>query len=210
MITLRDRIYRWVSWSPLLFLAALAALTYWLSTQIQMPDGRDPARRHTPDLFIENFHATQFSADGAPQQQLTAVRAEHFPDNDSVELEQPQIILQSPGQPRFTLTADRAQISGDRQDLYLRGAVTAIRDAPSGDSRQEGLPGESLTLHTEYLHVRPNDNTVQTDQKVSLVSPSSRIESVGMDLDRNTHIVRLHSNVQGTFQPQHLQRQQRH
>ncbi|MDR0247132.1 MAG: LPS export ABC transporter periplasmic protein LptC [Burkholderiales bacterium] len=202
MITLRDRIHRWISWSPLLLLAALAALTYWLDAQVQTPTGRDALSRHTPDLFIKNFHATQFNADGAPQQQLTAVRAEHFPDNGSIELEQPKIILQNPGQPRFTLTASHAQLSGDRQDLFLRGAVTAVRDAPSVDSQQEGLPREPLTLHTEYLHVRPNDNTVRTDQKVSLESPSSRIESVGMEFDRDSHIIKLHSNVQGTFQPQ--------
>jgi lipopolysaccharide export system protein LptC len=202
MTTLRDRIHRWVSWSPLLFLAALAALTYWLDAQVQTPGtGRDALSRHTPDLFIKNFHATQFNADGVPQQQLTAALAEHFPDNGLIELEQPQIILQSPGQPRFTLTSKRAQLSGDRQDLHLRGSVTAVRDAPSGGSRQEGLPSEPLTLHTEYLHVRPNDNIVRTDHKVSMESPSGRVESVGMELNRNTNIIKLHSNVQGTFQP---------
>ncbi len=204
MTTLRDRLYRWVSWSPLLFLAGLAALTYWLDAQIQKPDvSRSIAPRHTPDLFIDRFHATQYSADGAPQQQLTAVHAEHFADDDSIELEQPQVVLQNPEQPRFTLTAARAQVSGDRQDLYLRGNVTAIREAPPGGDRQDGLPGEPLTLHTEYLHVRPNDNTMRTDRKVSLESPSAYIESVGMDLDRNTHIIKLHSHIQGTFQPQH-------
>ncbi|MDR0769810.1 MAG: LPS export ABC transporter periplasmic protein LptC [Burkholderiales bacterium] len=203
MTTLRDRIHRWVSWLPLLFLAALAALTYWLNAQIQTPGGgRDATLRHTPDLFIKNFHATQFSADGAPQQQLSAVRAEHFPDDESVVLEQPHIVLQTPGQPHFTLTASTAQLSGNRQDLHLRGNVVAVRDAPSADARQDGLPNEPLTLHTEYLHVRPNDNTVRTDRKVSLESPSGRIESVGMDFDRNTRIIKLHSNVQGTFQPQ--------
>ncbi|MCL2298324.1 MAG: LPS export ABC transporter periplasmic protein LptC [Proteobacteria bacterium] len=207
MTTLRDRVHRWVSWSPLLFLAALAALTYWLDAQVQSPGaGRDALSRHTPDLFIKNFHATQFNAAGLPQQQLTAALAEHFPDDGLIELEQPQIILQNPGQPRFTLTSDRAQFSGDRQDLYLRGSVTAVRDAPSGGSRQEGLSSEPLTLHTEYLHVRPNDNIVRTDQKVSLESPSTRIESVGMEFDRNTHIIKLHANVQGTFQPQRPQR----
>lgn len=202
MTTLRDRIHRWVSWSPLLFLAALAALTYWLDAQVQTPGtGRD-ASRHTPDLFIKNFHATQFNADGAPQQQLTAALAEHFPDDGLIKLEQPHIILQTPGQPRFTLTANHAQLSGDRQDLHLHGSVTAVRDAPPVSSRQQGLPREPLTLHTEYLHVRPDDNTVRTDRKVSVESPSSRIESIGMEFNRDTHIIKLHSNVQGTFQPQ--------
>jgi LPS export ABC transporter protein LptC len=59
-----------------LFLAALAALTYWLDAQVQTPGaGRDDSSRHTPDLFIKNFHATQFNADGVPQQQLTAALA---------------------------------------------------------------------------------------------------------------------------------------
>ncbi|MDR2710444.1 MAG: LPS export ABC transporter periplasmic protein LptC [Burkholderiales bacterium] len=203
MTAMRDRIYRWVSWLPLLFLAALAALTYWLDAQVKVPSaGSDALTRHTPDLFINRFHATLFNADGAPQQQLTAVYAEHFADDNSVTLEKPQITLQNPNQPRFTMVADRAQFSGDRRDLYLHGTVTAVRDAPTGDAKQEGLPGEPLTLHTEYLHVRPHDNFVNTDKKVSLESPSSRIESVGMELDGNTHIIKLYSDVQGTFLPQ--------
>jgi len=59
-----------------------------------------------------------------------------------------------------------------------------------------------MTLRSEYLHVRPNDNYVQTDQKATLESASGRVESVGMELDGNTHIIKLHSDVQGTFQPQ--------
>jgi len=203
MTALRERIQRWVSWLPLLFLAALAALTYWLDAQIKTPNAeRDAASRHSIDLFINHFHATQFNADGAPQQQLTAVHAEHFVDDDSITLEQPTIVLQNPQQPRFTLTADHAQLSGDHKDLYLHGSVTAVRDAPSSDTKQAGIPNEQMTLRSEYLHVRPNDNYVQTDQKATLESASGRVESVGMELDGNTHIIKLHSDVQGTFQPQ--------
>jgi lipopolysaccharide export system protein LptC len=203
MILLRDRIYRLTSWLPLLFLAALAALTYWLDAQIEPPSsGRSTVQHQTPDLFIKNFHATQFDANGAPQQQLKAVLAEHFPHDGSINLEQPDIILLNPGQPRLTLTANHAQLSGDRKDLHLHGNVTAVREESPVNARQKDLPSEPMTLRTEYLHVRPDENVVQTHQKASLESPSGRIESIGMEVHRESSIIKLHSDIQGTFQPQ--------
>jgi len=83
----RNALDRIVAWSPVLLLGALAALTYWLDAQVQAPSARrDGSSRHDPDLFLQDFKAITFDAEGRPRETLLAARAEHFPDDDSAEL----------------------------------------------------------------------------------------------------------------------------
>ena len=64
----------------MLLLGGLAALTYWLDAQVQAPAARrDGSTRHDPDVFLQNFRAITFDANGRPRETLAATRAEHFP-----------------------------------------------------------------------------------------------------------------------------------
>src|SRR5512134_609060 len=96
----RTRIDRLISWSPVVLLGGLAALTYWLDAQVQPPRARvDGSARHDPDLYIENFRAVTFDAQGRVRQSLTARRAQHYPDDDSVDFVAPSLALTDPGNP---------------------------------------------------------------------------------------------------------------
>ena len=81
---------RFIAWSPVLLLGGLAALTYWLDAQIQTPAARrDGSTRHDPDLFLKNFRAVKYDETGKPKETLAALRADHFPDDETAELEKP-------------------------------------------------------------------------------------------------------------------------
>src|SRR5438046_10102462 len=74
---------RLISWSPVLLLGCLAALTYWLDAQVQPPTAhRDGSSRHDPDLFLADFRAINFDADGKPIEALAAALGDHYPDDD--------------------------------------------------------------------------------------------------------------------------------
>ena len=61
------------SWSPVLLLGGLAALTFWLDAQVQSQGPRrDGTMRHDPDLFVEQVRAVTYDADGRVQQSLAA------------------------------------------------------------------------------------------------------------------------------------------
>ena len=88
----RNLLDRLVAWSPVLLLGGLAALTYWLDTQVQpAPVHRDGSTRHDADLFLTDFRAITFGDDGKPSEVLAAAKAEHFPDNDTAELTDPKL-----------------------------------------------------------------------------------------------------------------------
>ena len=196
---------RLISWSPVLLLAGLAALTYWLDAQVQQSSPhRDGSSRHDPDLFLVDFRAVNFDADGKPIESLTAARGDHFPDDDSIGLTKPRFRMTQTGKPAFSIDADRGNVSGDRENVYFSGNVQAHREAEQGT--QKGESGGGMTLETEYLHVVPKTERADTDRRVTIREPRGIIEAVGLELDNKSKTAKLRSRVSGTFAPQNLKK----
>jgi lipopolysaccharide export system protein LptC len=167
-----DRTRAWfdrlVAWSPVLLLGALAALTYWLDAQVRPPAAHgDGSARHDPDLFLQDFRAVTFDANGKPREALSAQSAEHFPDDDSAELAQPRLSLTEPGRPTMTISADRGRIAGDREHGDFAGHVRVERAADPAPANG-GEPSGPITLSTDLLHVFTKEQRVQTDAPVTI------------------------------------------
>ncbi len=205
MATRRIRTDRLVAWSPVLLLGGLAALTYWLDAQVAPSAARNNgASRHDPDLYIENFSAVSYDAAGRVLQSLTAKRAQHYPDDDSVDLVLPSLTLTDPGKPRLAVNADAGTVSGNREIVTLRGNVRAMRDAAPQKVPPDGLPAGPATFATDMLRVIPKRSRAETDRPVTIEEPRGIIRSVGMILDNEAHTIKLKSAVSGTLQPARL------
>jgi lipopolysaccharide export system protein LptC len=199
----RALIDRFVAWSPVLLLGALAALTYWLDAQVQPPPSRrDGSSRHDPDLFLQDFKAITFDKFGNPRETLSAARAEHFPDDDSAELQTPRLSLAEPDRPTLTITAERGRIDGDRNQGDFTGHVQVERAA--APAARDGQPGGPVKLVTESLHVTTRDQRVSTEAPVTIVEPRGLIRGRGLEFDNKAKTVRIKSQVSGTFQPQDI------
>ena len=198
----REFFDRLVAWSPVLLLGALAALTYWLDAQVQPPPlRRDGSARHDPDLYLQQFKAVTFDAQGRPREALSAERAEHFPDDNSAELTDPRLSLTETGRPTLRISADRGRVDGDRDHGDFSGHVRVERDADPNPSNGEA-PSGPVTLTTEALHVLTKEQRVQTDQPVTIEESRGIIRGRGLDFDNKTKRVRVKSNINGTLQPQ--------
>jgi lipopolysaccharide export system protein LptC len=198
----REILDRFVAWSPVLLLGALAALTYWLDAQVQSPPARrDGSTRHDPDLFLQDFKAITFDAQGNARETLSAVRAEHFPDDESAELTKPRLSLAEMGRPTLTITADHGRIDGDRSNGDFSGSVRVERDADPHASPNGGAAGP-VTLSTSALHVTTKEERVQTREAVTIEDPRGIIHGKGLEFDNKAKTLRLDSQVSGTFQPQ--------
>jgi lipopolysaccharide export system protein LptC len=195
---------RLVSWSPVLFLGSLAALTYWLDAQVQPPPPRiDGNLRHDPDMVIEQFRAQSFGPDGGVRQSLAAASARHFPDDGSVDFTAPAITLTEPERPKVSLEATEGTLSGDRETIVLRGKVRATQAAASGRDKAQAAQGP-VTLTTEWLRLQPKKGRADTDHPVTIEEPRGIIRSVGLALDNEAHTLKLTSRVSGTIEPGHL------
>ncbi len=191
---------RLITWSPVLLLGALAALTYWLNAQVQVAGPSfDGSGRHDADIFVDNFRAFNLDQDGRIRQALVAKRAQHYPDDDTTTLDAPEIAFTDPDKPRLDVTADHAKITGDREHAYFEGHVKAVREA-STDA--EGKSEGPVTFVSEFLHVIPKEDRIVTDRPVTITDPRGTINSTGLEYDNKAKTLKLRSRVSGQLQPQ--------
>lgn len=199
MTTRRQRwVERMLGWSPVLLLGSLAAMTYWLNTQVRpaspAPDG---SSRHEPDLISNNFKAVSLGADGHVRQALTAASAQHYPDDDTTVFEQATMAFTDPDNPRVDVSADRATLTGDREHVYLRGHAKVVRAAEAGEK-----PDGPITVTSEYLEYMPKEDRAVTDKPVRITDPRGTINATGLELDNRAKTVKFKSRLSGQIQPQ--------
>ena len=188
---------RLIAWSPVFLLGAFTALTYWLNAQVQ-PGGAafDGSGRHDTDLYIEDFKAVSLDPQGHVRQSITARIARHFPDDDTTEFESPLITFSDPGKPPVSITADRGMITGDQQNAYFTGNVKGVREAAAAE-RDKG----PVVVTSEYLHVLPKEDKIETDKPVTISDPRGIIHATGMEFDNKAKTFKFKSRVSGQLQP---------
>jgi len=196
----RSFLDRATAWSPVLLLGGLAALTYWLDAQVQPPPPRrDGSARHDPDLFAEGVRVMKLDANGKPLQSLAARRAEHFLDDQTTDFIDVKLSETRAGKPPFTVTAALATLTSDRENVYFKGNVRAVREAmPATATEPASGP---LTIASEYLHVLPNQEIVRTDKPVTITDPRGIINATGMEADNKAKTIKFKSGVSGHMEP---------
>jgi lipopolysaccharide export system protein LptC len=188
---------RLIAWSPVFLLGAFAALTYWLNAQVQPGSAAfDGSGRHDTDLYIEDFKAVSLDPQGRVRQSITAKIARHFPDDDTTEFESPLITFSDPGKPQVSITANHGIITGDQRNAYFTGNVKGVREAEAGE-RAKG----PVTVTSEYLHVLPKEDKIETDKPVTISDPRGIINATGMEFNNKAKTFKFKSRVSGQLQP---------
>jgi lipopolysaccharide export system protein LptC len=191
---------RWTAWTPALLLAALAGLTYWLDAQVQAPPDRpDGTARHDPDLILTDFRAERFDERGRVREALTAARAEHHPDDRSIDFARPTLTISAAERPQVTVSADHGSITGDQEVVVFRGNVHAERAA--SEPGQPGTKTGPLKLAGEHLRVLPRQERMDTDQPVTIEEPRGIIRAAGMEFDNRSQTLRFRGGIRGTLHP---------
>jgi lipopolysaccharide export system protein LptC len=200
MTTRRQRwIERLLAWSPVLLLGALAGMTYWLNTQVR-PTGSasDGSGRHDPDLIADNFKGVSLDENGRVRLSLSAVHAQHSPDDDTTSADEPVIVVTDPGKPRVDVTADHGTVTGDREHAYLQGHVKLVRQPMGGEE-----PNGPLTVTSDYFHVFLKEERAVTDRPATISDPRFTANAIGLEFDNKANTVKFKSRLSGQLQPQH-------
>lgn len=184
---------RLATWAPAALLLLLSALTWWLDSKVQPASQRpDGSLRHDPDMYVEGYAATLMTPEGTRQYQLTGKRLVHYPDDNSTELEAPQLVYFDAEKAPVTVKADLAQISEGGEDVYFSGNVQVVR-APHADNPELGIL-------TSYLHVMPQRQLARTDKPVTLMEGNSTATSLGLEFDNKTRHLTLTSQVRARYE----------
>jgi len=185
---------RAVAWFPLILLAVLTALSFWLN-QIVKPDAplRDSRTRHDPDLILESFSGVNFGPSGSPSYALDANRLLRYPDDQTARLNDPKFKQISDTGIVTTITSRYGTVSGSGDNVYFEDDVQVVR-SPYGDHSE-------LTLDTSYLQVTPELGLARTEKPVTIRDANSTVTAVGLELRNEERMVTLLSRVKGLYVP---------
>jgi lipopolysaccharide export system protein LptC len=182
-------LHRLSTWFPVLLLASLAMLTYWLDAQVQSGWRGNAAASQDPDYFVEDFAAIRFGSDGGVTQQLAAKRLTHYPQGLPTQLVAPMLTETPPGKPPMRVRADAGSVSADSEHVYLTGNVVVEREAEAGRG--------PITLATEYLHVLTKAERANTDRRVTITDATGTHVAGAMDADNKARTLKLRNGVTG-------------
>jgi lipopolysaccharide export system protein LptC len=179
---------------PLLLMLALAALSFWLERTVRQEEGQHPSlRRHDPDYVVDNLTNTRFNLHGLVESTLAAAKMLHYPDDDSTDLLAPRVVQTKPNEPRVTMTADRATLSQDGEEVFLYGNVLLVREA--GPARPE------TRMRTSFMHVVQAQSIFRTDREVTITEEDRVLSGRGMEYHNDTKELFLRARVRGRFEP---------
>ena len=175
---------------PLLLLAVLATLTFWLDQAVQQGDQTAETERSDPDFIIDNIVARRLDAQGNVKHTLLAARMTHFPIDDSTHLVSPRFVSNTSSAP-VSITARTARVSSGGDNVYFEDEVRVVRAAYADRS--------DLVLETSFLHVIPDENIARTDRPVKITDAHTVATAIGLELNSEDRTVKFHSQFRGTY-----------
>ncbi len=175
---------------PLLLLAVLATLTFWLDQAVQQ--GHQPAEneRADPDFIIDNIVARRLDAEGNVKHTLHASKMTHFPIDDSTHLVSPRFVSNASRAP-VSITSRTARVSSGGDNVYFEDDVRVVRAAYADRS--------DLVLETSFLHVIPDENIARTDRAVKITDAHTVATAIGLELNSEARTVKFLSQFRGTY-----------
>lgn len=186
---------------PMVVMSVMAMTTYWLvrNTPIVNESELELAPRHVPDYFMRDFSVRIFNVDGTLKSEVTGVEGRHFPDTDTLEIDQPRIRILGEQGRVVTATAGRGLVNADGTQAQLFDNAVVVREVfilgrDTQPSRSE--------LHSDFLHIFANTEQVRSHLPVVLVrGGGDRFTADSLDYDNLDQVTHLHGRVHGTLQP---------
>ncbi|NML42551.1 LPS export ABC transporter periplasmic protein LptC [Ramlibacter sp. G-1-2-2] len=185
---------------PVILMGLLALGTYWLARNTPT-SGAAPVQEaptHDPDYFLRGFSVKSFDPNGRLKTEIRGTEARHFPDNDTLEIDQPRMRSFSETGALTTGTADRALSNSDGSEVQLFGNAIVTRQ--SNDAKGNAQP--KLEIRSDFLHIFGNTEKVRTNKPVVLTRGDDRFAGDSLDYDNLDRVLELHGRVHGVIQPQ--------
>ncbi|CAG1016280.1 hypothetical protein BURC_01234 [Burkholderiaceae bacterium] len=181
------------SYLPLLLMAMLALGSWWLVKNTPLPDAPRAAAplRHEPDYMMSQFLVRRFGADGAMRAQIEGDMMRHYPDTDTLEIDNPRIRAIAPDG-RVTLANARLAVAnGDGSEVQLQGGAQVVRE---GSGTQE-----PVEFRGEFLHAFLDSERVRSHLPVTVRRGGAELQAQAMEYDHLDRVVQLKGRVTASF-----------
>lgn len=186
---------------PVILMGVLALGTYWLvrSAPVFLAAVPERAVTHDPDYFMKKFSVKTFDATGRLKSEVTGAEARHFPDTDTLEIDQVRIRSFNAEGQLTVATAKRALSNADGSEVQLFGDARVVRDAMNGST---GKSTPRLEFKGEYLHAFMKTEQVKSDKPVQLTRGKDSFVADTMDFDNQARVMQLRGRVKGQLVPE--------
>ena len=178
---------------PLLMMAVLASGTWWLvrnAPNVEAPRAA-AAPRHEADYVMTNFVVQRFGSDGMLRTQIEGDRLRHFPDDDTLEIDDPRI--RAIGNDGVVTLADarKALANGDGSEMQLLGNAHVVQPAHGKE--------ETIEFRSEFLQAFRNVERLRSHLPVVVTQGESVVRADGMEYDNLTRVVALKGHTSASF-----------
>lgn len=191
----------WRAWDrlsiylPVALMGLLALGTYWLarSTPVASPQAVEAAPTHEPDYFMRGFSVKSFDPGGRLKSEVRGVEARHYPDTDTLEIDEPRIRAFNDKGMLTVATARRAISNADGSEVQLIGDAVVTREAAAAAPRME--------IRSEFLHAFMNVEQVKSHKPVHITRGADEFTADNLDYDNLDRVLALRGRVRGIIQP---------
>lgn len=183
---------------PVILMALLALGTYWLASNTPSFMGAPAAERppaHEPDYFMRSFSVKTFGPAGRLKSEVFGTEARHYPDTDTLEIDNPRMRSYDEGGALTVATGNRAISNADGSEVQLIGNAVVTRQPPPGSEAPR------MEIRGEFLHVFVNTEQVRSHKPVVLIRGNDRFTADSLDYDHLERIGELEGRVRGTLVP---------
>lgn len=174
----------------LIILVAIASGSFFDAID-KRPVMTDDAHRHTPDYFLQNFTATTTNKQGQTAYTVTSSHMDHFPDDDSLKLQQPVFIFYEKNIQTWSARANEAIIFQDEKKIQLSGNVILQQVG-----NKETSP---LLITAEHLLVEPEKQRASTKSDIKFTKGDNHIQATGMRADMNKNKIEFLSSTRSHY-----------
>jgi len=166
-----------VGYLPLLLMALLAAATWWLvkNTPGAETPGVKPPPRHVPDYRMKNFEIQRVGPDGKLRLHVEGAELRHYPDTDTLEIDQARMRAFAPDGSLTVAEAHRALSNADGSEMQFLGGVHMRRLPPEGKGAANAVP--LLEVEGEFLHALAFSQTLRSHLPVTILHGDSRVQA---------------------------------
>ena len=188
-----ERLFAASSYLPLILMALLALGTWWLvrNTPVLEPPRAAVPLRHEPDYTMSGFLVQRFGDDGSMRAQLEGDMLRHYPDTDTLEVDNARLRAVAPDGRVTVATARLALSNGDGSEVQLKGGANVVREA-LGDE-------PPIEFNGEFLHFFVATERIRSHLPVLMTQGGTEIRADAFDYDHLDRVVELRGNVRAVF-----------
>ncbi|HQR87180.1 MAG TPA: LPS export ABC transporter periplasmic protein LptC [Limnohabitans sp.] len=202
LMRVRRLLDRTVVYLPLVLMGLMAMTTYWLVHVTPAAENltEEPLRRHEPDYFMREFSVKVFGEDGRLKSEILGTEGRHFPDTDTLEIDQPRIRISGAEGRVTTAVAVRGLINADGSEVQLFDKAVVVREAATN---AQGMETPRNEMQSDFLHLFADKEQVRTHLPVVILRGAGDqfTSQDGVSYDNLDQVMQLSGRVRGTMQP---------